>query len=321
MEKFNLYQAFIYELQDRFPQKSILVNSLADLLIMEKESIYRRLRGDVPFTLSETGIIAKTYNISLDNLIFNGDNPNNSIFQFNWVSYEDFENPDYNAMVEMLDYVKMLLKEPDSECGFSLNCFDNIFFSLYNSLTRFLHFKKVYRHGKDTYIHYEDITHKDHYSRLMKEIYLTVSKFNKITYIWDMNLIGNLVNEIKYFENIGLIERESIEIIKSDLKSYLSSIEKSAFAGRFADKENNFELYIAEISISQTCYYIGNSDHFWSALNTFELQSCTSIQPINYQGIKKWINALKGLSTQISGAGEKERIKFFNAQKTIVENL
>ena len=45
--------------KEKFPAKGQLANILMDTLYMGKEAIYRRLRGEVPFTFQEAAIISK----------------------------------------------------------------------------------------------------------------------------------------------------------------------------------------------------------------------------------------------------------------------
>ena len=49
--------------KEKFPAKGQLANILMDTLYMGKEAIYRRLRGEVPFTFQEAAIISKELGI------------------------------------------------------------------------------------------------------------------------------------------------------------------------------------------------------------------------------------------------------------------
>lgn len=45
MKKELLYDNLLNAIKEEFPQKTNLVNALVDLLCIEKEAVYRRLRG------------------------------------------------------------------------------------------------------------------------------------------------------------------------------------------------------------------------------------------------------------------------------------
>lgn len=84
--------------KEKFPAKGQLANILMDTLYMGKEAIYRRLRGEVPFTFQEAAIISKELGISLDR-IAGVSFSNNAMFDINVVdhgnpfeTYYDFLN-------------------------------------------------------------------------------------------------------------------------------------------------------------------------------------------------------------------------------------
>ena len=71
MKDFNmkndvLYENLVMAIREKYPERGKLTNMLADLLMIEKEAVYRRLRGDVPFTIFEIAAIANKLDISLD---------------------------------------------------------------------------------------------------------------------------------------------------------------------------------------------------------------------------------------------------------------
>ena len=72
--------------KEKFPAKGQLANILMDTLYMGKEAIYRRLRGEVPFTFQEAAIISKELGISLDR-IAGVSFSNNAMFDINVVDH------------------------------------------------------------------------------------------------------------------------------------------------------------------------------------------------------------------------------------------
>ena len=93
-----------------------LANLLMDILYIGKEAVYRRLRGEVPFTFTEAAVISQKLGVSLDQLIganFGG----NALFGLNIVHYADPVET-YYAMID--GYAKIfreLKREPESEPG------------------------------------------------------------------------------------------------------------------------------------------------------------------------------------------------------------
>ena len=58
-------------MKERIPKGQNLANSLADILYMGKEAVYRRLRGEVAFTIDEVALLSKKLGISIDQIIGN----------------------------------------------------------------------------------------------------------------------------------------------------------------------------------------------------------------------------------------------------------
>lgn len=65
----ELNTGLVNAVREKLPSKDNLANALMDILYIGKETIYRRLRGEVPFTLTEAAIISRKLGISLDKMI------------------------------------------------------------------------------------------------------------------------------------------------------------------------------------------------------------------------------------------------------------
>lgn len=48
MKDVSLYESFLTELRKKIPQGAKLTNTLVDMLYIEREAVYRRLRGRSP---------------------------------------------------------------------------------------------------------------------------------------------------------------------------------------------------------------------------------------------------------------------------------
>ena len=84
----ELNTSLIEAVKEKLPLKENLANLLIDTLCIGKEAIYRRLRGEVPFTLEEAALISRKLGVSLDNVIgvcFSS----NAVFDLNVVDHED----------------------------------------------------------------------------------------------------------------------------------------------------------------------------------------------------------------------------------------
>lgn len=71
MIKSYIVKELINEMKDRMPQDQSLASYLINTLCIGKEAAYRRLRGEVAFTLDEIAIISCNLGISIDQIIGN----------------------------------------------------------------------------------------------------------------------------------------------------------------------------------------------------------------------------------------------------------
>ncbi len=53
-------------IKERIPKGQNLANYLTDALCLGKEAVYRRLRGEVAFTINEVALLSNKLGISID---------------------------------------------------------------------------------------------------------------------------------------------------------------------------------------------------------------------------------------------------------------
>ena len=73
MTKINLHEEFTKALLKKNARKAELINTISDILRIERESAARRLYGKVLFSAQEIGILAKEFGMSLDALMYKSD--------------------------------------------------------------------------------------------------------------------------------------------------------------------------------------------------------------------------------------------------------
>ncbi|MCD8071680.1 MAG: hypothetical protein LUE10_00565 [Alistipes sp.] len=117
---YNYGEGLVKAMKDRLPEGVNLAHVLMDILCLSKESVYRRLRGDVPFTFNEVVFLSKYFNISLDSIM--GERVSNGAM-FN-LQLVDSGNEHENYF-EMLNYFYNVFtyvsKDPGAELNFACN--------------------------------------------------------------------------------------------------------------------------------------------------------------------------------------------------------
>ncbi len=321
MKEVTLYDGFLSELRKRIPRGAELTNTLVDMLYIEREAVYRRLRGEVPFTFIEVMTVSKELGISLDNLA-QADTGKSRPFQLKLVEYANPLESDYKMMREFINLLAMVKDGEDWEAGQSTNILPRSFCYYYSNITRFYLFKWLYQYSHvDSLKHYSEVKITPQLASMQQE-YLRVTRQLKSSYfIFDHLVFHYLVTDIKFFASINLITPEDVAALKEDLMHLLDDMEHFAAKGRFTDTGNEMLIYLSNINLDTNYCYFGSRDFHLSMLKAFTLNMVTSRDSYTYERLRCWLQSLKRSSTLITVSGEKQRVMFFEEQRRLVGSL
>ena len=315
----HLYQFFLTEIQKAFPKSSVMVNTLADILRIEKGAVYRRLRQDVPFTFNEIAIIAKHLNISLDSMI--GITTRNIIpFQSLLPDFISPQEADYNMLEMYTKFLQSINQSENSETISIVNLLPHELFGDYQHLFLFYLFIWNYLYYNDKKP-FNQISTSPKMNRFLKVYALEMKKFKKTSIILDNRVFQLFANDINYFYNIRLIEKEDILKIKEDLFSLIDYIEKIAITGQFQETGNSVSLYISDIDIATNYTYWESENIHLCMVKMFLLCSVSSMDESTFERMKKWIHSYIKTSTLITLTNEKQRVLYFEKQRKIIDEL
>lgn len=152
----ELNTSLIEAVKEKLPLKENLANLLIDTLYIGKEAIYRRLRGEVPFTLEEAALISRKLGVSLDNVIgvcFSS----NAVFDLNVVDHEDPFETYYSLLKKYVNVLHALQNDPSSSMGTSSNIIPQTLSLKHKSLSRFRLFKWMYQNKHIQCKHFDKV--------------------------------------------------------------------------------------------------------------------------------------------------------------------
>ena len=147
-EKWN--DCFIKTLYEKNPQKSQLMQALSNLLHIEREAVYRRLRQDVAFTIQEIVKISAAWNISLDKItgIHSGKIP----FYMQPMNYLEPSEQELIFLREIIHSINLLKGCPDAEFGDICNKLPRKLIAGFEQLNKFYLFSWMYKYGSGKYV-------------------------------------------------------------------------------------------------------------------------------------------------------------------------
>lgn len=324
----EIQQSFFSHIKEGLPRHLNLVDQLCDLLNLSSDSVYRRIRGEKPVSLSELKLICTKYNLSLDQLlqlqtdtvVFRASDLHKKVFPFKDVLAN---------MVKQFTYMNSF-----KEKQIWYLCKDMPFwtFFLFPDLGAF----KSFFWAKTIHNDPEFQGKQFSLNECLLEEYVSMGKqinklYNQIpgVELWNVESINSTISQIKFYIESGAFKNKGdIETVISAFDKTIDHIGKQAEAGyKFEPGTSDLsyratqELYVNEVVIgSNTILAALNQSkvayipyNVFSFLHTNDATFCESIL--------HGIDILRSKSTLISCTGEKERSKFINTLKQRVDAL
>jgi hypothetical protein len=316
MERFY-YDNFLQALEERYPRKSDLANALMDILPIEKESIYRRLRKDVYFTVDETMLIADTLNISLDSVI-RAHPTKTRPFQFNMIEFVNPRESDYKILENYNRDVKAVCKDPNGKMFEVLNALSRSLYGRSELLTRFVTMKWLYKFGMPQEVMpFGEIHIPDRMRELDLEYVQLVHQVPELHTIDDEHFIEHFVDEIAYFRSIGMVADEEAMQLKDELLDMIDYMEDVALKGYFPTGNKLF-FYLSH-TWQETEYTLFESQSLTlSLIKVLERNAVSSTDKKVFDKFMNMVQATKRASVLMSGSNALRQVEFFTRQKEAI---
>lgn len=298
------------EILKRIPNSFRPVEYLMDTLGYSRDAIYRRLKGNIPFTFEEIIILADKLNFSLDEILMK-QHASSAIFNF---INDRYQNPE-ESFIEMFSFfveqVKETNRSPHNQKYVVINRLLTTLVFRTKNLLKFRYYKWLHQYKNVPFnISISDIEIPEKLIELREEA-INHFKYENIVYIIDRKAFFNSVCEIKYFIERGLMTGNEIELIKEDLYSILDTFQEFFLRG-YSREDSKYEIYLSLINIQNNSVYTVcdglpnvylwiNSDY---PIHTTDVQFCTLH--------KNWTESLIKHSVLISQSNQKMQEEFYN---------
>lgn len=322
MNNLDLHEEFVNALHDRIPKHSDLVNSIADILLIEKDAAYRRLSGKVNFTVREVGLISRKLNISIDHITHRDDS-------YVWLPFI-LEHPmKVRSIDDMLDVADLCIEQINktiaepTETGNIYSSLPMEFYLYSPVLTKFMFFKwGHYFVGTEEFDNYSEWELPERTHNLCESL-TDVFNFDKNYYIWDQSLIWSLAKEISNMHKMHVITTEEKKEIVLSLKDMLNKLEQT-LSGAYTPTvgiAREAAFYVSSMSLGFTSnYFLSESSHFF----TFQTYYSFCVVDENHDSfyrMKDWVDSFRNISNLLSRSGRIERRLFFEEQHKILDRI
>jgi len=315
----RLKEILINNILQNIPGNIKPVNCLSEILDLGRESVYRRLNGQIDFTLAEIVKLSTELNFSL-NEIHSEYDKNLAAFEY----YRERAISPKQGFLVMLQafYTKMqvVFEAEERYTDIALNRLITSFILQYRYLYKFAYYKWVHLFDKvPLNYYYKELELSKDVLDLTKKASYFQQRLDK-TVVLDEYFLYNTIQEIKYYKDRDLIDEEETALIKNDLKKFIDDFQIILDTGQSRGGAK-WEVYLCSKNISSNASCLNYDDKisssFWihsdSAINTSDKQI--------YMMQKEWINSLKKYSTLITQSNQMMQADFLNRQYRLVEDL
>jgi len=291
---------------------SYLVNSLN----ISRESAYRRIRGDIPFTVHELIILASDLEFSIDN-IFEQERQNRSFYDY---TRADKNSSDFFVLM-LKKYSELLEKLSFSKRLETIMAFNSIpppFYAGFPSLFKFAYYRWLYQDKEiNRNESFSDLILPDAVYTFQRKMKGNLIQGKNVILILDTNIFLNLIKEIQYFYNRKLLTTGELILIKEDVTRLIEQYEELTQTGTLGTTK--IQVYLSSLCISLNTIYYNEEEKVEPLFWIFTINPVI-IQNNGFVSMQlKWLNSLKRQSALITQSNEIMQAEFFYKQREYLD--
>ncbi|MDR2389470.1 MAG: hypothetical protein LBD89_06780 [Tannerellaceae bacterium] len=321
METKTLNNSLIEAIKQSLPTPGGLAGTLMEILSIGKEAAYRRLRGEVAFTLAEASLLGKALGISLDQLLSAGTTAG-ATFHLCMTDPEEETLATYCLTAkDILRNYAAVRQRPGVEYCMASDAIPHSFYLGYEGLSKFLLYQWLYRQNKTGSMkHFADLEVPFEVREVHRQCREAVRALPHSGFIWNELLFLPPVNDIRYFHDLRLVTEKEKNLLKEELLSLVDSLESLAGKGEY-ENGNKLYFYSSHIHTEATCGFLGADTLKLSFIRLYATHILFSTDQRVFAYQKSRLQSLIKYSTLMSVSGERQRIRFFERQRAFLAEL
>lgn len=320
MDGYRLQITLFDIIRERVKDPKNWIDEISGKLNLSKSAVYKKVNATSSLSLEELSNLLVEYDISFDQLI-RPDQPN-LIFNFPYLtrqvgSFLDFLSP-------LKQSITLFSRLPNNYVTYATHELP-IFYWL---LSRDVSYFKLYSFARtlwdlEGYKNRQfDLSDFSGEQVIMKEATQIAGYFMEMpsTELWNKNLLGNTLNQIKYFADSGIFANidDAISLCDS-LESIINHVEAMAEAGRKflpgtepSDKNPEFRLYHNEIAHTNNTVLV-ESDSTQAVFTTYDSPNfIVSQDEALVEYTSNWFDKLIEHSLPVAREARRSRMYLFN---------
>ncbi|MFL5741678.1 MAG: hypothetical protein ACJ75B_15740 [Flavisolibacter sp.] len=328
MESSDLQQVFFNTVKNAIPVHLSLVDEVAAVLHLSYDSVYRRIRGEKPITLSELKLLCDHFHISLDQVL----QIQSEAVVFHAAGINDGEQEFKSYITGILQQLKYFNSFREKEMMYFCKDLPIWHFYTYPEIAAFKTFCwiKTFQNHPD----YQNKTFSlagfpfDDLYRIGQQVLQEYCRMPSVE-LWNMVSLNSSILQLKYYKDADMFDNEEdfravLDSLDKTLDHFQNQAEKGLkFMPGATDLgfQSPFRLYVNEVILGNNTILVEMDGHRQCFINYNVLHYLmTKDQRFNDKAFNNFQNVLTR-STMISGTGEKYRNKFFRELRQKVREL
>jgi hypothetical protein len=294
------------------PKEKKIVPYLMDTLKLSKESVYRRLRGEVSFSLEEIAALAGELGFSIDELV---ESPTDCpSFRLSGQLFPN-STETFEYLLDCLGRIFSFAQNEEGECAClaSLNTIHPLFHKPNHALLRFLYFDWMQQNGIFSPTYADVAVPRELFSLSSRSSWDKLLQY-PFTVIVNPDVFLNLSRRLRYYYQIGFIDAEGLSELQEAFEEILSHLEQITTNG-CTKGDKRFHLLLSELPVQQNVVYVksGRRACSYCWLNDYNMVFSRNAALCKFHG--QYLTHLHIHSTYISHSNQMLQKRFFAKQR------
>lgn len=312
----NIQSAFLEQIRSLIPENIALVDELAEILNISRDSAYRRIRGETVLSLDEAKKLHDRYGSSIDALFSTSSNM--ALFHHRAFSTDYSMDRWLNSVAKNLNLANSFAEKEIIYAAKDIPIFHYFRLPTLSAFKMMFWLKTLIKDPNYSNLNFQvDVIPKDLLalgSRVWK-LYATVPS----TEIWSDDAVTDTLKQIEFYRECGFfLDNQMPALLCEELITLIDIIRGEAAEGKKEEGET-YKLYENDIVTADNTVFAKMNNRSAVYINYNTMNLLTTLQQSFCEKTEAYLNNLVKSSTLISASAEKERNKFFKKMKEKVE--
>lgn len=317
MKTDKINSELIETIKSRIPGSAL--DTLSKILSLSKEAIYRRLRGEVLFSYSEAVLIAQSLHFSLDEIGLG--TTDYALYNTNIPTFASSEKAYIDIINYWTNHISHFLNKEFTHFYVMTSGLPLSLLSSSPNLLKFNYYISLYEKGNIDHTHggYADTNLSPHLLQVMSDITALFQCINS-TYILSENPFAYYLKQIRYLQQLELIDEKDIKEIKKELYSIVDDLKAITASAKYSTGYS-VNYYLTEVSIDASFGMFEDEPYSLVFIKMFGMNYRLSGNMEVIKIHKTSFDNMKHFATLISKSGSAKRKSFFEKQISIIDEI